>query len=56
MSNHEDADLMLGLGLSLNQARANLVIPKLEKTTVGQARAIKWTTSRLFATVPPYVG
>ena len=31
MSNDEDTDLMLGLGLSLDQARAYLAIPKLEK-------------------------
>ena len=31
MSNDEDTDLMLSLGLSLDQARAYLAIPKLEK-------------------------
>ena len=36
MSNDEDTDLLLGLGLSLNQARVYLAILKLEKTTVGQ--------------------
>jgi len=35
MSNDEDAVLLLGLGLSLNQAKAYLAILKLEKTTVG---------------------
>jgi len=36
MSNDESTDLLLGLGLSLNQARVYLAILKLEKTTVGQ--------------------
>jgi len=36
MSNEENTDLLLGLGLSLNQARIYLAILKLEKTTVGQ--------------------
>ena len=36
MSDDEDTDLLLGLGLSLNQARVYLAILKLEKTTVGQ--------------------
>ena len=36
MSNDENTDLLLGLGLSLNQARVYLAILKLEKTTVGQ--------------------
>ena len=36
MSNDEDTVLLLGLGLSLNQARVYLAILKLEKTTVGQ--------------------
>ena len=35
MSNDENTDLLLGLGLSLNQARVYLAILKLEKTTVG---------------------
>jgi sugar-specific transcriptional regulator TrmB len=37
MANDENTDLLLGLGLSLNQARVYLAILKLEKTTVGQA-------------------
>jgi sugar-specific transcriptional regulator TrmB len=37
MSNDENTDLLLGLGLSLNQARVYLAILKLERTTVGQA-------------------
>ncbi|HLN46093.1 MAG TPA: helix-turn-helix domain-containing protein [Candidatus Sulfotelmatobacter sp.] len=37
MSNDENTDLLLGLGLSLNQARVYLAILKLEKATVGQA-------------------
>ena len=36
MSNDENTDLLLGLGLSLNQASVYLAILKLEKTTVGQ--------------------
>jgi len=36
MSNGENTDLLLGLGLSLNQARVYLAILKLEKTTAGQ--------------------
>jgi len=36
MSNGENTDLMLGLGLSLNQARVYLAILKLEKTTAAQ--------------------
>ncbi|MCJ7634831.1 hypothetical protein MUP77_20880 [Candidatus Bathyarchaeota archaeon] len=35
MSNDEDTVLLLGLGLSLTQARVYLAILKLEKTTVG---------------------
>jgi sugar-specific transcriptional regulator TrmB len=37
MSNDENTDLHLGLGLSLNQARVYLTILKLEKATLGQA-------------------
>jgi len=36
MPNDENTDLLLGLGLSLNQARVYIAILKLEKTTVGQ--------------------
>jgi sugar-specific transcriptional regulator TrmB len=36
MTNDENTDLLLGLGLSLNQARVYLAILKLEKTTVGR--------------------
>ena len=36
MSNDESTDLLLGLGLTLNQARVYLAILKLEKTTVAQ--------------------
>ena len=36
MANDENTDLLLGLGLSLNQARVYLTILKLEKTTVAQ--------------------
>jgi sugar-specific transcriptional regulator TrmB len=37
MSNDEDTVLLLGLGLSVNQARVYLALLKLQKTTVGQA-------------------
>src|SRR4030067_901843 len=36
MSDDESTDLLLGLGLSLNQARVYLAILKLESTTVAQ--------------------
>jgi sugar-specific transcriptional regulator TrmB len=36
MSKDEDTELLLGLGLTLNQAKVYLAILKLEKTTVGQ--------------------
>ncbi len=36
MSNDENTDLLLGLGLSLNQARVYLAILKLEKATAGR--------------------
>ena len=36
MSNDESTDLLLGLGLSLNQAKVYLAILKLERTTVAQ--------------------
>jgi sugar-specific transcriptional regulator TrmB len=36
MSDDENTDLLLGLGLTLNQARVYLAILKLEKTTVGK--------------------
>ena len=36
VADDENTDLLLGLGLSLNQARVYLAILKLEKTTVGQ--------------------
>ena len=36
MSNDENTDLLLGLGLTLNQAKVYLAVIKLEKTTVGQ--------------------
>jgi len=36
MSNDENTDLLLGLGLTLNQAKVYLAILKLQKTTVGQ--------------------
>jgi sugar-specific transcriptional regulator TrmB len=36
MSTDENTELLLGLGLTLNQAKVYLAILKLEKTTVGQ--------------------
>ncbi len=36
MTNDENTDLLLGLGLTLNQAKVYLAVIKLEKTTVGQ--------------------
>jgi sugar-specific transcriptional regulator TrmB len=36
MGNDENTDLLLGLGLTLNQARVYVAILKLQKTTVGQ--------------------
>ena len=36
MSNDENTDLLLSLGLSINQAKVYLAILKLEKTTVGK--------------------
>ncbi len=36
MSNDENTELLLGLGLTLNQAKVYLAVLKLEKTTVGQ--------------------
>ncbi len=36
MSDDENTDLLLGLGLTLNQARVYLAILKLEKTTIGK--------------------
>ena len=36
MSNDETTNMLLGLGLTLNQAKVYLAVIKLEKTTVGQ--------------------
>jgi sugar-specific transcriptional regulator TrmB len=36
MSNDENTELLIGLGLTLNQAKIYLAVLKLEKTTVGQ--------------------
>ncbi len=36
MSDDENTDLLLGLGLTLNQAKVYLAVIKLQKTTVGQ--------------------
>jgi sugar-specific transcriptional regulator TrmB len=36
MPNDENTDLLLGLGLTLNQAKVYLAVLKLQKTTIGQ--------------------
>src|SRR4030066_453928 len=36
MTNDENTELLLGLGLTLNQAKVYLAVIKLQKTTVGQ--------------------
>ena len=36
MSNDENTDLLLGLGLTLNQAKVYLAILKLERTTASE--------------------
>jgi sugar-specific transcriptional regulator TrmB len=36
MTNDENTELLLGLGLTLNQAKVYLAVIKLEKTTVVQ--------------------
>jgi sugar-specific transcriptional regulator TrmB len=36
MSNDENTDLLLGLGLSLNLAKVYLAVLRLQKTTVGK--------------------
>jgi sugar-specific transcriptional regulator TrmB len=49
----ENTDLLLGLGLSLNQARVYLAILKLEKTTVGQvAKASKVRREDVYRILP----
>jgi sugar-specific transcriptional regulator TrmB len=40
MSNDENTDLLLGLGLTLNQAKVYIAILKLQKTTVGQVAKV----------------
>jgi sugar-specific transcriptional regulator TrmB len=53
MANDENTDLLLGLGLSLNQARVYLAILKLEKTTVGQiAKFSKVRREEVYRTLP----
>ena len=53
MTNDENTDLLLGLGLSLNQARVYLAILKLEKTTVGQvAKFSKVRREEVYRTLP----
>src|SRR4030065_18558 len=53
MVNDENTDLLLGLGLSLNQARVYLAILKLEKTTVGQvAKFSKVRREEVYRTLP----
>jgi sugar-specific transcriptional regulator TrmB len=53
MSNDENTDLLLGLGLTLNQAKVYLAILKLEKTTVGQvAKFSKVRREDVYRTLP----
>jgi sugar-specific transcriptional regulator TrmB len=53
MSNDEDTVLLLGLGLSLNQARVYLAILKLEKTTVAQLEKFsKVRREEVYRTLP----
>ncbi len=40
MSNDENTDLLIGLGLTLNQAKVYIAILKLQKTTVGQVAKV----------------
>jgi sugar-specific transcriptional regulator TrmB len=54
MSNDENTDLLLGLGLSLNQARVYLAILKLERTAVGQiAKFSKVRREDVYRILPP---
>jgi len=46
MSDDENTDLLLGLGLSLNQARVYLALLKLEQSTVEQVEVFKSTQGR----------
>ena len=53
MSNDENTDLLLGLGLSLNQARVYLAILKLERAPVGQvARFSKVRREDVYRVLP----
>jgi sugar-specific transcriptional regulator TrmB len=53
MSNDENTDLLLGLGLSLNQARVYLAILKLEKTTAsGIAKFSKVRREDIYKILP----
>ena len=53
MSNDEDTVLLLGLGLSLNQARVYLAILQLQKTTAGQiAKFSKVRREDVYRTLP----
>jgi sugar-specific transcriptional regulator TrmB len=45
MSNDENTNLLLGLGLSLNQTKVYLAKLKLERTTAGQIA--KFSKARL---------
>ena len=54
MSNDENTDLLLGLGLSLNQTRVYLAILKLEEATVGQvAKFAKVRREDVYRILPP---
>ena len=53
MSNDENTDLLLGLGLTLNQARVYLTILRLERTAVGQiAKFSKVRREDVYRTLP----
>src|SRR5674476_1088370 len=53
MSSDENTDLLLGLGLTLNQAKVYLAVLKLEKTTVGQvAKYSKVRREDVYRTLP----
>jgi len=53
MSNEENTDLLLGLGLSLNQARVYLAILKLERTAVGKiTKFSKVRREEVYRTLP----
>jgi sugar-specific transcriptional regulator TrmB len=53
MSNEENTDLLLGLGLSLNQARVYLAILRLERTAIGKiTKFSKVRREEVYRTLP----